>query len=215
MATYSTENRSKLFTTGKVSETDIDNGAVSLSKLATDATNALDAKANTSSLATVATSGSYSDLTNKPTIPTTTSALTNDAGFITSSALSTYATQSYVTSAISNVIDAAPAALDTLNELAAALGDDANYASTVTTTLSGKQETLVSGTNIKTVNGTSILGSGDIVVAAGASQIVTTAKTITEDFTVASTENAMSIGDITIADGVTVTVSSGSRWVVI
>lgn len=35
-------------------------------------------------LATVATSGSYNDLTNKPTIPTNTSDLTNDSGFITS-----------------------------------------------------------------------------------------------------------------------------------
>lgn len=36
------------------------------------------------SLATVATSGSYSDLSNKPTIPTNTNQLTNGAGFITS-----------------------------------------------------------------------------------------------------------------------------------
>ena len=40
--------------------------------------NSLDAKANSSSLATVATSGSYSDLSSKPTIPTKTSDLTND-----------------------------------------------------------------------------------------------------------------------------------------
>lgn len=39
------------------------------------------------------------------------------------------------------VVDAAPGALDTLNELAAALGDDANYASTVTTALAGKAST--------------------------------------------------------------------------
>ena len=38
-----------------------------------------------SKLATVATSGSYNDLTNKPTIPTNTNQLTNGAGFITSS----------------------------------------------------------------------------------------------------------------------------------
>lgn len=44
-----------------------------------------------------------------------------------------------VTTAIAAVIDAAPGALDTLNELAAALGDDANFASTVTTSLAGKQ----------------------------------------------------------------------------
>lgn len=43
-----------------------------------------------SGLATVATSGSYNDLSNKPTIPTNTNQLTNGAGFITSSALSSY-----------------------------------------------------------------------------------------------------------------------------
>ena len=43
-------------------------------------------------------SGSYNDLTNKPTIPTNTNQLTNGAGFITTSALSGYATQVYVTS---------------------------------------------------------------------------------------------------------------------
>ena len=57
-------------------------------------TNALNGKANishthtasdiTSGLATVATSGSYNDLSNKPTIPSKTSDLTNDSGFITS-----------------------------------------------------------------------------------------------------------------------------------
>lgn len=40
-------------------------------------------KADTSDLADVATSGSYTDLTNKPSIPTKTSDLTNDSGFLT------------------------------------------------------------------------------------------------------------------------------------
>lgn len=53
-------------------------------------------------------------------------------------ALDAKATPSDVTAAVAAVVDAAPAALDTLNELAAALGDDANFASTVTTALAGK-----------------------------------------------------------------------------
>lgn len=48
------------------------------------------------------------------------------------------ATTAFVTTAVNNVIDAAPGALDTLNELAAALGDDSNYATTVTNALATK-----------------------------------------------------------------------------
>lgn len=49
-----------------------------------------------------------------------------------------YATEAYVDTAISNLVDSAPAALDTLNELAASLGDDSNFATTVTNSLSQK-----------------------------------------------------------------------------
>ena len=48
------------------------------------------------------------------------------------------ATTAYVTTAIGNLVDSAPAALDTLNEIAAALGDDANYASTTTAAIAAK-----------------------------------------------------------------------------
>lgn len=41
------------------------------------------------------------------------------------------------------------------------------------TELQGKQDTLVSGTNIKTVNGNSLLGSGDITIEGGGSGIAT------------------------------------------
>ena len=44
------------------------------------------------------------------------------------------------TTAVADVVDAAPEALNTLNELAAALGDDANFASTVTTSLAAKAD---------------------------------------------------------------------------
>jgi hypothetical protein len=43
-----------------------------------------------------------------------------------------YATQTYVGTQISNLVNAAPTTLDTLNELATALGNDANFATTVT-----------------------------------------------------------------------------------
>ena len=49
-----------------------------------------------------------------------------------------YATESYVTSKIGDVVGAAPEALDTLKELADALNDDANFASYVTVELGKK-----------------------------------------------------------------------------
>lgn len=69
---------------------------------------ALDKKADTSSLKTVATSGSYNDLTDRPTIPTVptkVSAFTNDAGYLTAhQSLSNYYTKTQVDTAISNAI---------------------------------------------------------------------------------------------------------------
>ena len=52
--------------------------------------------------------------------------------------LGTYATVSYVNSEVAGIVSAAPATLDTLNELAAALNDDANFATTVTNQLALK-----------------------------------------------------------------------------
>lgn len=48
-------------------------------------------------------SGNYNDLSNKPTIPTSASQLTNDSGYITSSALNGYATEDYVTAATNDM----------------------------------------------------------------------------------------------------------------
>jgi len=48
------------------------------------------------------------------------------------------ATTAYVQTEITDLIGGAPGALDTLNELAAAINDDSSYASTVTTSLGGK-----------------------------------------------------------------------------
>jgi hypothetical protein len=83
------------------------------------------------------------------------------------------ASTSFVRNEISNLVDSAPSTLDTLNELAAALGDDPNFATTVTNSLAGKANlsgaiftgpvTIPSGTgnfNSLTVNGTGVSVSG-------------------------------------------------------
>ena len=56
-------------------------------------------------------------------------------GQLTVGGSSNIATTNYVDTAISSLVDVAPTALDTLNELAAALNDDASFATTVTTSL--------------------------------------------------------------------------------
>jgi hypothetical protein len=48
------------------------------------------------------------------------------------------ATTAFVTTAVANIVDSAPSALDTLNELAAALGDDANFSTTITNSIATK-----------------------------------------------------------------------------
>jgi hypothetical protein len=68
---------------------------------------------------------------------------------------STYATETYVGTAISNLVDSSPATLDTLNELAAALGDDPNFATTVATSIGTKQAQL-NGTGFVKVTGTTV-----------------------------------------------------------
>ncbi len=67
-------------------------------------------------------------LTGTPTAPTAT------AGTNTTQ----IATTAFVSTAVSNLINSAPGALDTLDELAAALGDDANFATTVTNSIATK-----------------------------------------------------------------------------
>jgi len=86
---------------------------------------ALDAKAPLASPA----------LTGNPTAPTQTAGDNSTK----------IATTAYADTAVANAIDAAPAALDTLNELAAALGDDPNFSATISTSLGEK---LVKASNL-------------------------------------------------------------------
>jgi hypothetical protein len=89
---------------------------------------------------------------------------------------STIATQSYVGTAVSNLVDAAPTTLNTLNELAAALGDDANYASTISTAL-GLKAPLADPTFTGTVSGItkSMVGLGNVDNTTDANKPVSTA----------------------------------------
>jgi hypothetical protein len=57
-----------------------------------------------------------------------------------------YALKTYVDTSISNLIDTAPTTLNTLNELAAALGDDANFSTTITTLIGTKEPAITPGT---------------------------------------------------------------------
>jgi hypothetical protein len=86
-----------------------------------------------SKLATATAASTYAPLaspalTGVPTAPTA-AANTNTTQV---------ATTAYVQTEIADLIAAAPGALDTLDELAAALGDDANFATTVTNSLATK-----------------------------------------------------------------------------
>jgi hypothetical protein len=81
----------------------------------------------------VAYSGSYNDLADKPSIPSKVSDLTNDSG---------YQTATQVQAAIDSLVNGSPAALDTLQELATALGNDPNFATTMTTLIGTKASKL-------------------------------------------------------------------------
>lgn len=225
---------------------------------------ALDAKADTSDLATVATTGSYNDLTNKPTIPTVNNATLTiqknsvSAGTFTANASSdttinitvpttasdvsalpsstkygaslslTINSSTYVVTAqlkdqdgnnlgsaqtidlplesvvvngsyddqtkkiiltlqsgstiefsVADLVAGLQSEITSENMLDADLVDDSTsinkfVTSSDKTTWNGKQDTLVSGTNIKTLKNLSLLGNGDIGVNGGTDISVTT-----------------------------------------
>jgi len=82
------------------------------------------------------------DLTGKTVTVATASAGDNDTSV---------ASTAFVSTAIANLADSAPSTLDTLNELAAALGDDASFSTTVTNSIATKLP-LAGGTMTGTLN---------------------------------------------------------------
>lgn len=111
----------------------------------------------------------YNDLSNKPTIPSKVSELQNDSGFInteTDPTVPSWAKASSKPSYTASEVGAVPTTRKVNNK--ALSGDVTLDASDV-----GAQPTLVSGTNIKTVNGNSLLGSGDLPIQGGSDVDVT------------------------------------------
>jgi hypothetical protein len=87
------------------------------------------------------------------------------------------ATETYVDTAVSDLVDSSPATLNTLNELAAALGDDPNFATTTATSIGTKLPlaggTLTGGLTITQNSGSlqfTNTGSGHASIATGSSK---------------------------------------------
>ena len=158
------------------------NSKVPSEKLTKDS---LDSKANVSSLSTVATSGSYNDLSNKPTIPSSSSDLSDGSSLVKTSSTTgllkndgTIDTNSYLTSSSAS---------------------------------STYQPLLVSGTNIKTVNNNSLLGSGNITIESGSNvDIVTSWEQTLSDAKVPSEKLVKNYVDGLIGSAITYIVGSGS-----
>jgi len=73
----------------------------------------------------------------------------------------------YTDTAVANLVDGAPELLNTLNELAAAIADNPNYATDVANLVAGKQDTLTAGTGI-TLTGSTISVTSNTYDAYGA-----------------------------------------------
>lgn len=84
-------------------------------------------------------------------------------------AVSQYVTASYVQQAIANLVDSSPDALNTLNELAAALGDDPNFATTITNLIAEKVDK-ISGKGLSTNDYTTAEKNKLADIAAGANK---------------------------------------------
>ncbi|EHG8234486.1 shikimate transporter, partial [Salmonella enterica] len=78
------------------------------------------------------------NLTGTPTAPTTDESDNSQK----------IATTAFVRAAIAALVDSSPGALDTLNELAAAIGNDPNFATTMTNALAGKMDKAANGADI-------------------------------------------------------------------
>ena len=129
--------------------------------------------ADLSSLNTTAKSNLVAALNElKAAIDAADGAAISDTTTTTTTTWSSSKINTQITSAIAAVINSAPTALDTLDELAAALGDDANFASTVTTALGSRVRT---DTAAQGLNSTQQSNARTNIAAASATDVGNTA----------------------------------------
>lgn len=130
----------------------------------TETNTLLAAKANSADLASVATSGSYNDLSNKPTIPTVptnVSAFNNDAGYLTQhQSLAGYATetwvgqQGYLTSApVSSVNGQTGAVTISVPTKTSQLNNDSGFLTSAVTSFNGSTGAVTYSAPVSSVNG--------------------------------------------------------------
>lgn len=122
---------------------------------------------NKPTLSTVATSGSYNDLSNKPTIPSeVTESTVSGWGFTKNSGTYSKPSDGIPADDLNNTVQAcltlATTAVQTESDPVFTASAAAGITSDNITTWNNKQDALVSGTSIKTINGLPVLGSGDI-----------------------------------------------------
>ena len=97
------------------------------------------------------------------------------AGFGITDAFTKAETNSAIQQKIAGLVDSSPAALDTLNELAAALGNDPNFATTMTNALAGKasRATTLAGYGITDAIKLGAYGLGDALALPGGTDLNT------------------------------------------
>lgn len=128
------------------------------------------------------------------------------------SALAAKATPADITSAINGLVAAAPGALDTLDELAAALGDDPNFAATIVTALAGKQ---ASNANLAALSGLS-LAADKMLYATGTGALALAtlsafARTLLDDADAAAMRATLGAASVSALVGTNILVNGDGR----
>ena len=134
---------------------------------------------------------------------------------LTDASLATYATKSYVTTQVANLVDSAPATLDTLNELAAALGDDANFSTTITNSLANKLESSdLNGYATETYVGDQITAAGSYSDASVDTHLNQNTATTGQILTWNGTDYAWvdASSSISVSETAPASPSSGDMW---